>query len=217
MNYNIEEIISFVKTLDNYIVDGFFTENEVENFIASIENDKTLNFTWDTGATKLVLIPYRKDYVIKIPFNATEEYEYFTFSNDYCESEINLYNEAVNNNYEDFFLPIEYCISIKGGYPIYIQEKATPFLALSEWQREKLCSNESFKIIKESKVKRHFRKLPEAWLASCLDKLGTEEELQNFLEFLDNFNILSDLHYGNIGYYHNGSPVIFDYGGFFEN
>lgn len=212
MFYNVKEIHDLIGHLSDCMVDGLFTENEVESFVAKIPN-KILDFTWDTGATKLVLIPFKRDYVIKIPFNASDEYEYFDYTDDYCDREIRIYQEAVENNFEKFFLPIEECFTIN-GYPIYVQEKATPYRELEENKKKTLYSNKSFSTVKSKMI--YESRLPLCWTASCLDILQSELYLKEFLRFLEDNDIMNDLHYGNIGYRFN-RPVIFDYGGYYEN
>ena len=228
MNYNIEDIKNFVRTfeLDS---EGFFTENEVYPFINSIDRSIVPNFCWETGATKLVIIPIDTDYVIKIPFNANVDYFEFTgtlYSKDnkdnYCEEEIEIYNLAKTHHYQDFFLPIEHVYSTElDNYPIYIQEKAISFIDTNEADREN-----SYDMIKQIEIKNirsapRFNQeagliysLPVDWLASCLTILNDINKLINFLMFLIDYDI-TDLHRMNIGYIDN-MPIIIDYGGFNE-
>lgn len=225
MYYNIKEIINFVKPF-RLTKDGYFTENEVENFIYSIDSNTVPDFTWDTGATKLVIVPFDRDYVIKIPFNA--DYEYTRFegmkyaSNNYCEVETVIYNFAKELNYQDLFLPVE-CVyhTIEDKYPIYIQEKVDHFyINTGENDKKKSYNSKALKEVDkefgEDYFNPFFGKLPFDWLAGCLLILNYDfKKLRNFLYFLEKYDI-TDLHELNFGYTVNNTPVIIDYGGYNE-
>ena len=63
----------------------FLGENNVEDFIENKTHfPETFKFTWNTGASKLVILPYGEDFVIKIPINGT-----------YCDDEIDYENVIV--------------------------------------------------------------------------------------------------------------------------
>lgn len=179
-----------------------------------------IDFSWDTGASKCVIIPTDEDYVIKIPFDG--DWSYYPERNfcsfvsgggegwDYCKLEQEMYEDIIiSNPFSDFFLPN---ISIENNkWPIYIQKKAIVF---SETMEDPYDSVESvYKVRTESKS-RPYINLPDEWLAVCLENLNNDiEKLDEFLDFLlDNF---SDLHQGNIGYL-DGHAIILDYGGYDE-
>ena len=220
MYYNKEEVERFVENF-GLNEDDAFTEDDADFMIADITNFGIPNFDWDTGATKLVIMPEQREYVIKIPFNGYYDEGHFyhfegaesDYCDNYCEAENRLYMEATVDGFEELFLPNEYVCDVD-CYPIYVQPKAE-VLNKSESQ-EKYSSKESKeKILQRIKEDRFFTNLPASWLASCLDVLGSMEEVNKFLKFLDMTGISADLHYGNLGYYH-GHAVIIDYGGYDE-
>ena len=237
MKYDIEEIKRFVENF-SLNEDGAFTEEDVDNFISSIDVNKVPDFDFDSGATKLVIIPEDRDYVIKIPFNGYymeddyeeegEEYNKYFWEfegaegkdhSNYCEAERFLYEKAKKEGFEGMFLPIE-LLHIIDDYPIYIQQKAIPNSELSSATTTFFSSKESKNIIEGKKVKENCEnclyKFPLNWLASSMEVLGSYNKLYNFGMFLQSTGISGDLHNANIGYC-NESAVIIDYGGYHDN
>ena len=221
MNYNIEDIKLYMENFGTNDK-GYFTEDDVDWFICEISQEAP-NFNWETGATKLVIIPDEFDYVIKIPFNgewrcgeivpfyASQGYD----SDDYCSAELEYYLEAKEHGFEDMFLPIEQVMEID-GIPIYVQAKAT--ILDDEGEKVEYSSKDSRDKILDAyrKGERFFSKLPLSWTASCLDVLGDISKVREFMDFLYNTEISRDLHRRNVGYY-NKKAVIIDYGGYFED
>ena len=108
MNYNINDILPYV---ENYNFGEFFTESEEDFLISCIKCDEAHDFDWEDGASKLVIIPEHDDFVIKIPFNGSYDWvdrEYTDFSQNYCETEIDLYEKIIAENpiFAQFFLPL---------------------------------------------------------------------------------------------------------------
>lgn len=231
MYYNIDDIMKYIKNFHLY--NGVFTDKNVDDFIyqidMSVEEDN--EYTYEMGATKLVIIPKETDYVIKIPFNGYFDYcwneeeenweedntdEFISFysaggewNDNYCELEVDIYN-SLPDEYKGLFLPIEQ-IGKFCDYPIYIQPKAKAIEGMLD--RKKYCSKESLQTIKNNKQDLQTT-LPEEWLASCLEYFNNSIfELKCFIDYLENNDLYADLHRGNIGYYNN-KPVIIDYGGF---
>ena len=222
MNYNIDEIKLY---MENFGVndDGFFTADDVDFFICEISKYAP-SFDWDTGATKLVIMPENRDYVIKIPFNGEwvcGECRHFynadsEFGDNYCEDEITKYAEAVDAGFAEMFLPIE-CVMEIDSIPIYVQQKAEMLDCDGDMEQKEYSSKASRdKIVeKYNEGKRYLSRLPLSWIASCLDVLGSIERVEEFMKFLDEFSISYDLHRANVGYY-NHKAVIIDYGGYGE-
>ena len=199
MNYNINDILPYV---ENYEFSEYFTSREEDFLISSIDCDE-LSFDWEDGASKLVIIPEDKDYVIKIPFNARYEdflCEYYDYNYNYCEKECNLYKKisfAENPVFTQFFQP-----------------KCQIYNNLEEEDRSKSYSKDSMMKVKSKKL-RHYTNLPEDWLAAVTEVLKDVQHVREFILFLEEYDITQDLHSGNIGYYNN-KPVILDYAGFYD-
>ena len=123
---------------------NFFKENDItewSDFVYGYEYDYDGHDSFcgriEDGASKIVMIPMDKDYVIKIPFYGQEdEDEAIPFmgavspaidtneSNDYCALEEVIYNEAVEWGIEDFFVPTVFIGDVL-GVPIYVQTRIT--------------------------------------------------------------------------------------------
>ena len=242
MYYNIKDITQYFENFSPY--EGHFTEDDVDDFISSINGSPY--FDYDSGATKLVIIPKNTQYVIKIPFTGQYIYEedyydeeleewvepenwskYFDFigalsenGNNYIEAEVKYYEAAVEEGWEELFLPVEYVYDWE-GIPVYIQQKADLVCIEREQDQDKYASNESKSKCLSIRNSNHTNwwgldKFPISWVASLMDKLGSFEQVKDFVSFLEREGIYSDLHCANIGYA-NGHAVIVDYGGYQDN
>ena len=215
MNYNINDILPYV---ENYNFGEFFTESEEDFLISCIKCDEAHDFDWEDGASKLVIIPEYNDFVIKIPFNGSYNLmseEYIDFSQNYCETEIDLYEKIIAENpiFAQFFLPLTRVEEFE-KYDIYIQAKCKTFNNTNNEERKSSYSKES--LAKSTEFgKKVFTRLPVDWIAGVLEVLKDESLLEEFINVLDKYDIGQDLHYGNIGYYNN-KPIILDYAGFYE-
>ena len=194
-----------------------FSEDIVDEFVGKI-CDK-YDFSYNTGISKLVLKPKEKDYVIKIPFTRwfDEEYgEYYNFTCygdrewNSCEYEQWLYEKAKSEGFNTFFLPIE-LIGVYRGYPIYIQPKVEVCYDNQEdYHTEK---NQKTKEFLKNKNVSLMSEPVESWFNMIYDIIKDDNRFNEFLDFLNKFEITEDLHEANIGIYKN-TPVIIDYAGF---
>lgn len=229
MFYDLQEVEAYVEHF--YLnQDNGFAEVDVEGFIEHIDVKKVPKFDYETGASKLVIIPWGRDYVIKIPFNGEyqcgwdedgKEYDYFEpfcgahdclYGDNYCEAERIAYNDAITDGWDDFFMPI-YLVTWKNGYPIYVQERVDCFCNDTEdADQASYSSQEARDKLKNNNAGCSLARL---WLASCLTVLDSLDELNEFIQYLRNTEIIQDLHRGNLGYSH-GKPVIVDYGGYYD-
>lgn len=218
MYYNVNDF-------KNYFEEKFepwhFTSDDVDDLVCDIEkNFPDLDFTFEMGATKCVIIPIEADFVIKIPFDGEnrriDEYhewdEFYQFTGggadgwDYCDQECAYYEDVVKGSgFEKFFLPNNV---LSFNWPVYIQQKAE---IVNETRRE--TSKKSKEMVKEIR-KTIWCRFPNTWLELCLEKFDYDvNKFKNFICFLDdNF---SDLHSSNIGYL-DDQPVIIDYAGYCE-
>lgn len=216
MNYNINDILPYV---ENYEFSEYFTSREEDFLISSIDCDE-LSFDWEDGASKLVIIPEDKDYVIKIPFNASCDTflcEYYDYSYNYCEKECNLYKKISfeeNPLFTQFFLPLTKVREFE-NWEVYIQPKCQIYNHLEEEDRSKTYSKDSMMKVKSKKLG-YYTNLPDDWIAAVTEMLKDTKLVKEFIDMLQKYDITQDLHSGNIGYY-NGKPVILDYAGFYDN
>ena len=179
------------------------------------------------GVSKLVIIPDKTNYVIKIPFNGQYEavydgdislgYDEFipfhragekfdSCSWDYCETELEIYARAEDDEVEFFFDETEYFTSVHNR-PIYVQEKA---ISMDDWCGEiKETSPEAKKNYCYCRPEHEY--ISRNWVEQAIDYYGLDNVIK-LKNFIDNYS-LRDFHAGNIGYTSDGAPVIIDYAG----
>ena len=179
------------------------------------------------GVSKLVIIPDKIDYVIKIPFNGQYEavYEdgFYTGYDDfipfhragvkfdscewdYCETELEIYARARDYAVEGFFDRTEFFVCVNHR-PIYIQEKAT---SMEDWcGEEKESSPEAKNNYCYCKPEHEY--IPRDWVEQAIDFYGLDNVIR-LKNFIDDY-CLRDFHAGNIGYTFEGKPIIIDYAG----
>ena len=215
MDYNINDILPYV---ENYTFDEYFSVHEEDFLISAIDCEKTPDFDWGDGASKLVIIPFDTDYVIKIPFNSNHNefgatWEAF-YTQDYCEKEVELYDSLAENEnpiFLQFFLPLTRVKEFQ-NWEIYIQPKCEIYDNTDKWDRQNSYSKNSMDMVK-SNACAELSSLPEDWLAAVAEVLQDIGLVKEFIHILEEYGINQDLHRGNIGYC-NGKPIILDYGGF---
>ena len=215
----LKECYFSMLTCDNY------DENIIEHMDPKVLDE------YNSGASKVVLFPTDEetDFVVKIPFSHDAEYisrceydEDFDPNNalfvgaeepdgwDYCEAETLYYERAVEEGLEFAFLKTELIGRSNNFHPIYIQKKAEMLEIREEshkkdWVECQLASNFC--------TSNHLECFSGYWVADFLNCYG-EEAYKKLHDFLADCDIW-DMHSGNLGY-HNGKPVIVDYGGYHE-
>ena len=219
MNYNVNELKDMLK----FFNPEHFTDEDVDNFVSELGLVNCVpEFNWEFGATKCVIIPENRDFVIKIPFDGeityedSEEGDFRYYYNgggkegwDYCELENEYWADLIEGSeFKQFFLRPE-AIDVNENWPIYIQPKVVP--CNENVKRHYLDIDSIHRVRTESKMFKQVS-LPDTWLATCLENLNNNiEKLDEFIHFIKtNF---SDLHSGNLGYLGN-QAVILDYAGF---
>ena len=217
----------------------FLGEDNVEDFIENKTHfPETFKFTWNMGASKLVILPCDADFVIKIPFNAqyycyevddeTGEiiseggWKYFTsdeyysenmeFDGNYCGREADISDMATAEDLEECFAITE-CVGRCGNYLIYKQAKATTILADILDEKSGSLSLEERKSIRDKCNNMGVYGFNIYWLKDFLEFFG-EEILKQLDRFINTYDI-NDLHTSNVGYIGN-RPVLIDYSGYFE-
>lgn len=186
------------------------------------------NFSVDAGISKAVIIPYNRDYVIKVPFKGEFEsgdFYKFEFADsclplkkrdnlwDYCAAEVELYNLAKEKGVEQFFPETKLLGYTKvEHYPIYVQEQGISFVKRGGDAKPALTDVEREEVRKKSNGRSEYVEIDERWLKEALDYYGAEE-INKFLNFLDETGI-GDLRDDNIGYDKDDKPIILDFSGF---
>lgn len=202
---------------------------ESENYEKRFNCLRQQGFSLAEGASKGVIIPKDKDYVIKLPFfgrtyhynNDTEQaydnfYSNISGSSDYCEAEVMIYERAKEEGLE-FCFAETYCIGEVNHYPVYIQQKA--LIGIVDWDTfcEENGGEEKATVLYDSLSKEYsitdeeYGKLDPIWINDFISAYDADvfDDLASFL--LD--NEVSDLHDENVGYI-AGLPVLVDYSSF---
>ena len=236
MKYDYKTYENVMRALNGFNFDNFGAGDACVDALIACFDDSVIKIKdWAWGATKLVIIPQKGEYVIKIPFMG-QEFEYYPVTEDgeedydnpqwdieefqyaknhtgwdYCLTEVERYALAREFGFERFFLET-FCIGYIKGHPIYVQEKIEEIGPTSDSRKSKTSSREAREKAEECG---YYPDVPFEWLAAVVDILDDDESLAGFLQFLDENDIDNDLHSGNIGY-KNGFPVLMDYAGFYD-
>ena len=177
---------------------------------------------WAEGCSKGVVFLDDADFVIKIPFNTSNEHnELMDFTGainavnrwDYCATEEALYKLAKIRGIEDCFLPV-YEVGKINGYPIYKQPIGDIFACkgIMKYNCEKVeTTTNNFYKQHHIPVELKYR-LPIEWVYDVILAYPPQLVIDLLLFIKNN---ITDLHSANIGYYKN-NPVIIDYAGFHE-
>ena len=170
-----------------------------------------------TGASKLVIIPRDKNYVIKLPF--TNAYDimrdgtykiYSKTAYDICEYENQLRDEA-SEAVRELLVPNIYIGTYNGTVPVYVQKKIDATC-------EDYFNEESFKPVQGAlgKLFNYFHKnyvccyINDEFLVPYLRKLG----IKKFKDFCRELSMIEDMHDQNWGIFKDRTVGIIDYGGY---
>lgn len=226
--------INLILTAINDFNFNNYCGEEDDDFIANYRTSILPVDDWDNGASKFVLLPRGKDYVVKIPYSGGwyqpddewddeieewvaqeacfEEFEgsyvHGESTWDYCAREEYLYKLAVKYGVEKYFLHTQ-CIGYVNDHPIYVQERADEIGYEKEGSSHSKEERDSTK--EELKRRGLNGHLNIGWSIEFLAAYGYDE-YEKLINFLEN-EYVCDLHSGNIGY-KNGKPVLIDYCGF---
>ena len=226
--------INLILTAINDFIFNNYCGDEDDEFIANYRTSILPVDDWDSGASKFVLLPRGKNYVVKIPYSGGwyhpddewdeeigewveqeacfEEFEGSYVSGegtwDYCAREEYLYKIAQEYGVEKYFLQTQR-IGYVNDHPIYIQERADE---IGYGKGEKTYSDEERDSTREELKKRGlYGRLNICWSMEFLASYGYDE-YEKLIKFLED-EYVTDLHSGNIGY-KDGKPVLIDYCGF---
>lgn len=179
------------------------------------------------GVSKVALVAEELTHVLKVPFigrfyeswneetkkydEIWEDFQYAPYSddgNDYCFSEVEIYQMAVEHGVECMFAKTELFGTLNCGLPVYIQERVIPIGS---------SKASSFTPTEDSLTKAKKYSCEPCytdWKAIVIDLYG-EEFLNKFFDFINNIcpECGEDLHCQNYGFTADGRPVILDYSG----
>ena len=213
MKYNVTEILNL---FDSFMFPEVFTYEDVIYLIKELKLKTKEPFRYEYGASKLVIIPLYKDYVIKIPFGGaynTYNDEITVFEGagyyleqinisrdwDYCETEMLIYNHAKKYNLEKYFAETILIGKVDNDYPIYVQEKCITLNEYYETGQKEYSQEQKEKFSKKlSKSNIDKYTLPIEW---CIEfcKEYSIQELKKLIDYLNKEVCVSDFHTGNLG------------------
>ena len=212
MTFNEDEILNMFEGFNFF--NPTFDDTRVDELTLYLF-DKGYIFNYDFGATKLVIMPRNKDYVIKIPFQGYYEDCFCNFIGanselewDYCNVEVERYENIYSTPFKDCFAETIF-IGYVNNYPIYLQEKCTPFNNSYNKTKEKRELMDSFL----HKINCWYD-LNSDWCIDLLKYYGPKK-FKEFLTLIKKLKWDDDLTYDNVGY-KNGHPIIIDFSGFRE-
>lgn len=225
MDSELDEILEALK---NCNFDELYNEGFYDEVVYPFKEKYHKPFSYDSGASKGVLIFEKLDYVIKIPFvgkyeaiydedmdDYYDDFEMFQNADgngdghwDYCKEEEKACEYAKTIGVNQLLAETTKIADIN-GHPIYIQEYVKMYYDECEIEHTKdqvekvktICSNSNYNCFNSN------------WLADVFNYFG-EEIFYKFMDFIDYWGI-NDLHNGNIGY-RKGKPVLVDYSGWNE-
>ena len=205
------------------IVTKFFEDNGIESWEGFCYGDDfdgaADGYEVRTGASKVVFIPDGARYVIKIPYygqvddwdgNSVPYQGAFSpeidteNTNDYCELEAAIYDEAVDWGLQDFFVPTTWVCDI-GHIPVYVQPRIHPI-------RHRPTEENTFKYA-SVKGSDEF----DSDVGACLVDFYALPHIEKLLEFFKFYRI-NDVDNFRNGGYDTGLQrhVFWDYAGFQE-
>lgn len=203
---------------DHEIITGFVPE---PSFISYPDWDE--DFQIYMGMTKLVIVPRKRNYVIKIPFTGFYSctYDEDGFETDFkpvgeatqdvCQIEDDFYENA-SDELQQILTPNFFIMNID-GLSIYIQEKYSTTYENSKYSFDidyvKTISPIKNKIINHVTNKR----LGKSFVGALIETFGITKAAKVVYET----EYIDDLHRGNYGFAKDGRCMIFDYAGYNSN
>lgn len=181
--------------------------------------DRGIDYAY--GASQFVLYSFDSDIVIKLPFNGMycwdndendEVFRPFQLVDNYCERALELYDQAIDDGFGEFFGKMERVGFTLDGVPIYTQEK---IITENDTRVDKDEVTDSWD--KASNLKDNIKiSLSIHWVAKAIDFYG-EDKVSDFLIYIKKNHMNEDLHTNNYGYRKSdGAPVLLDWAGFLD-
>ena len=156
------------------------------------------------GASKVVFMTSKIDnWVFKVPY---KDYE-----SNYCQMEVEIYENAEREGVEEFFAPC-YFLENFDGAAIYVMARA-------EVSFDRLYSDLYERFSSEGRAENEIEDMlidiedSDEYVDWLFPYYSDYDSFEKFVEFLRNSNI-NDLHSGNIGYI-GDNVVLIDYSGYF--
>ena len=213
-------------------------EDEYDDYNNLFDSTPCPPINLKAGATKLVLF-YDEfpELVVKLPlcggyhsrywdddFDPDEDDEWETYDyngagytdheNDYCYTEMKMYEAAKEDKLEDFFAPTVYLCNIN-DIPVYVSELVK--CTYEEFFYDAYYEEDAESVVYSEKSKDMAFQIKKTHNAFTTDILAyfieqyQKERVEQLILFLEGHGIDDDLHTGNIGFDENNYIRIIDY------
>ena len=206
---------------ENEFTDSIYWEDISNNPYFKDMESKMGAVRINAGATRMVFIPERYDFVIKVNFDGTETFNYNSdeeddyifrpYHFDYNDEEMNRIRVATEAGFGSLFLEMEPVATVHNR-DFYLQRKATHigFSSLVEVSADSRKKSEGMRNTPED----HCHVL---WRARVIELYG-ESFWKNLVKWdeVEVIRLFDDMHGGNYGYC-GDRPVFVDVGGFYES
>lgn len=176
------------------------------------------------GASKFVIwFDSDKNYVYKIPFKVKyneyypNETEFVELECDYCQKEAEMYEEIAQRDEEIaklFFLKTKVVRELRDGYLLYRQTAC--YSCGMDYTGRKSPYKESLQ--KATGCDYHLEQLFPIEFFDYIFKIYTtkaENLIARLVKLVNSLDI-NDIHRNNVGLTENGTPVVFDYSGYYD-
>lgn len=228
---NIKEIL--VPSEEYEYGDSLLPTAYLTNYDELVPIINNINVSVFRGATKIVLIPAKENFVIKLNITGTylteSECQNFGFDfptvdrhseQDILDEEVALY-DGLSKTLQNFIKPNLYIGEFK-GIPVYIQEKIKIDYEKASGAAAKRFKEESEEVRNSIKILES-KSRPAGWTSSIFPapflndmvNFYGEQRTEEIISQLKESSIY-DFNWGNFGYDLNDRPCLFDIGGFDE-
>lgn len=221
----IEEAFAELNEVDDFCEE--YAETFGEELLDIFRNDLHVNDAhYNYGASKFVIwFDSDKDYVYKIPFKVKyneyyedypDEVEFVELEYDYCKKEADMYAEIEAEDEEIaklFFLKTEVARELRDGYLLYRQTACCS--CGIEYSGRRSIYKASLE--KATGYNRHLENLFPTEFFDLIFKVyafNAENLIARLVKLVDSLDI-NDIHRNNVGLTETGTPVVFDYSGYY--
>ena len=209
--YGLDEVV--LKPRDERMQNDSGRPLSFQNVVYKCLKNTDLEFEYDSGATKGVIIPLDADYVIKFPLYTTRG----EGPVDFCAREVVVYEEAKKFGLNHMLAAVQVFKFDDIPYYVYVQEKAD----VNTDENEDILLTYSSNQIAQEDYDNEDERNSAAWdymhempVEDCIYAIFGEynKYASQLVDLFLDMNI-NDIHSGNFGY-NGGHPVLIDYSGY---
>ena len=216
--YEINDMLNIVRDLIPFGIQKAIKFSDGYNsFCEKADNHlKESHIAVSCGATKICFIPEESDWVIKLSFDMTDEFDPEEEEVDFCRREAYNYQKAVDQGLEEYFAAT-YKVGRVEDIDVYVQQK----VVTDSYKIEDMFSSYVENVYEDDLV--DYTDDEYNWAVDdYVNDLENTERIEavfgdseatcKLAIFIEKYEI-NDLHCANYGFV-NGVPVIMDYSGY---